>query len=745
MSCSLRITLLSAVLLSLLLPDQARAQQCKHELPPGSPSIGLALGGGGARGFAHVGVLRALEELRIPFTYIAGTSMGSIVGGLAATGMQAEELAEVIKTADWNDLFNDRTARRDLPARRKADDQLGLFGPKLGLGTDSALLPSGVVAGQKILFLLETATSQRVQASHFDLLPVPFRAVATDLVSGRMVVIDQGALSGAMRASMAVPGVFDPVPMDDALLVDGGLTRNLPVDVVRELGAEVVIAVDVGTPLMEAGEIRHVLSIVEQLGSLMVVQNTVEQEQTLAAQDALIRPALGRDITSASFERFDEAAPIGYEATMAQAGELSRLSLSETDYAAWRASVQRCVEGPPVIQFVRLENHSRFDDAVIADLLNVRIGEPLDVKRMDQDLRMIYGLGFIRVARYRIIEEDHRYGVEVSVFQDQRGTDLLETGLTLSGGGTGSEINLQAGYLKTDLDPLGSEFRAVIQVGNDFGIAADVYRYLGNSRSYFFSPRVSLTRRDLLIYDETGRARGEAAIDEAAISLALGREFGRYATLSVGLDRYLGDVDVTIGVPGEYSRFDGGELGARLNFDRIDNLFLPSRGLLFSLDYIDSAEWLGADQAFEQVRFSLLYSKSWARHNLLLTSRYNTTLDSDAPIYALHTGGGFLNMSGFQPDELIGQHFGMVGAGYRLQLGQSSFMPGYAGFTVEYGNATQDREDMFAEGILNGSLYFAYNTPLGPIYLGYGYNEDRSGLFFLRLGAVLSGGNVARN
>lgn len=742
MSKSLRTWILFAA--ALLSPAMGNAQQCRHEWPEGTPSIGLALGGGGARGFAHVGVLQALEELRVPYQYIAGTSMGSIVGGLAATGMNPQEVASVIETADWKDLFTDRSPRKDLPARRKADDQLGLFGPKLGVGQDSTLLPAGVVAGQKILFLLETTTSQRTQADDFNRLPVPFRAVATDIVTGEMVVLEDGALSGAMRASMAVPGVFDPVPVGESLLVDGGLTRNLPVDVVRDLGAEVVIAVDVGTPLLEAGDIRHVLSIVEQLGSLMVVQNTVLQAATLTERDILIRPQLGREITSASFESFSEAAPIGHAAAMEQAGALSRLSLSEQDYARWRASVEGCVTGSPVIHFVRLDNQSRFEDAVIEDLLHIPIGEPLDVEKMNQELRLIYGLGFIRIARYRIVEEGGVHGVEVTVLQDQRGTDLIETGMTISGGGQGTQINVQAGYLKTDLDPYGSEARAVVQVGNDFGLAADVYKYLGDNRRYYFWPRVSLSRRDLLIYNPTGQALGEASIDEGLLGLSIGREFDRYATLSLGLKRFVGSVDVTIGVPGDYSHYNGAELGASLVYDRIDDLFLPSRGLLFSVNYDDSIEWLGADAPYEQVRSGFIYSMTHGRHNLLLTGRYNTTLDDDAPIYALFTGGGFLNMSGFQPDELVGQHFGMAGAGYRLQLGQSKFTPGYAGFTVEYGNAANDRGDIWDEAILNGSLYFAYSTPLGPVYLGYGYNADRSGVFFLRLGAVFTGGNLGR-
>ena len=199
------IVIAMTVVLLLAIDRPPHALQCEHDLPSDRPTIGLALGGGGARGFAYMGVLQVLEELRIPYDYIAGTNMGSIIGGLAATGMDSTEIRQVIEHADWNDLFSDKTDREDLPGRRKADDRLGLYGPKVGVGKESSLLPAGLVAGQKILFLFETVVSEHVQTETFDHLLVHYRAVATDIVSGEMVVLDEGSLAGAIRASMAGP------------------------------------------------------------------------------------------------------------------------------------------------------------------------------------------------------------------------------------------------------------------------------------------------------------------------------------------------------------------------------------------------------------------------------------------------------------------------------------------------------------------------------------------------------------
>ncbi len=729
---------------ALLTSPAVAAQTCEREPAGERPRIGLALGGGGARGLAHIGVLRYLEELRVPIDYIAGTSMGSIVGGLAATGMESDEILAVLEQADWVDLFSDDTAREEQPARRKADDSLGLFGPKLGVGEGTSLLPAGVVSGQKILFLFESITSQRVQSNRFDTLPVPFRAVATDIVNGDMVVITEGSLSGAMRASMAVPGVFDPVQIGQRMLVDGGLVRNLPVDVVREMGAEVVIAVDVGTPLMQADEIRNVLSIVEQMTALAIVANTKAQEASLGERDLLIRPQLGTAISAMDFDKFGEAAAAGYDAADGMRAALAALAVSEPEYGRWRRSVDACLQGPPVVDFVRIDNRSRFADAVIRELVTVEAGQPLDIARLNHDLAQIYGLGFIRLARYRVVEEDGRQGLEIQVLQDERGADFIETGLTLAGNGRGTSINLHAGYLKTDLDPRGTEFRGAIQIGDDFGLLADYYRPLDDRLRYIVNPQLYFARRNLLAFDDMGRALAEAEIDEAGVSLQLLREFGRHAIVGIGLHRYLGTIDITLGPPLGDTHFNGAEWGVDFTYDRLDNLFLPTRGALFDLSYIHSSEALGADANFEQVQSSWLLSKTWGLHNVLLRGRYNTTLDNDAPLYALMTGGGFLNMSGFEPNELVGQHFGMVAAGYRYQFDSSGLWPAYAGMTLEYGNAADRRGDVFGEGVVNGSLYLGYNSPLGPLYLGYGYNEDRSGVVFLQLGAVLSDKNIGR-
>lgn len=709
------------------------------------PKIGLVLGGGGARGYAHLGVLRKLEELHIPVDYIAGTSMGSIVGGFMATGMDSGELEHVVSSADWDDLFNDKTQREDLPFRRKADDDLGLYGPKLGIGKDSDMLPKGVVSGQKIVFMFESIVSQRVNVEKFDDLPIPYRAIATDIVTGDVVVMDRGALSSAMRASMAVPGVFDPVRHKGKLLVDGGLVRNLPVDVARDMGADVIIAVDVGTKLAGKDELNSVLAIVSQMTGLLTVSNTDRQIESMEQNDVLITPDIGDRISSADFDKLDEAIPLGYDAAEAVQDQLLKYSVTESEYNAWREHIHDCVEGPPKVHFVRLDNRSRFSDKVLLDLIKVQPGQALDLEQLDKDLRQIYALGFIRQARYHVVEQDGLQGIEIIVRPDDRGNHYIETGVDLAFSARGTAINIRGGYLSTALDDRGSEFRAVAQIGESPGVLLDYFKPLDDKLRYSFEPSAYVIRRPLLLYDGNGDALGEIELDEWGGGFILGREFGRYAKLSAGFNRYAGNLDISIGDPEvEPFSFNGAEIYAQLKFDRLDNRFLPTRGTYSVFRYIRSVEGLGADASFEQLEFSLFSSRTFGRHNLLFGLQYNTTLDDIAPIYAVYTGGGFMNMSGYEPNSLLGYHYGYLLGGYRYQVAGSGLLPGYVGMTVEYGNATVDREDIFSDGRLNGSVYFGYKSPLGPVYLGIGWSEDRSAIYFLRLGSLLGQRNLGR-
>ncbi len=730
---------LSGVILLLSQSPLANAAvACTQRDIGARPSIALVLGGGGARGAAHIGVIRALEEMRIPVDYIAGTSMGAIVGALMATGMNADEMEEVVTAADWEYLFKDDTARKDRPIRRKSDDRLALFGPKLGVSGGGSLLPKGAISGQKISFMFETLTSERVQTRDFDQLPIPYRAVAADILTGNEVVLDSGSLGQAMRASMALPGIFSPVEDGDYLLIDGGVVNNLPVSVAHDLGAEIVIAIDVGSPLAGREDVENLVQIIYQLSSIMVEKNVVHQTSLVDENDFLLVPELGTDISSADFDRADEAIVLGYAIAQTQAERLSALSLSEQQWSAYRSHVESCVRGEPTIEFVEINNTSRFDISVIESRLHVETGKPLDIEQLSDDLGQIYALGFLQEVRYEIVEKEGQTGLYVDVSQDDRGTGFLEYGLDLITNNDGSEFNVRVGYLKTDIDKFGSEFRVLTQIGQDLGIFTELYKPINKEMRWIAFPSFSYQQFRINEFDNDGRVLSQFEVDQAKLSLGFGREIGRHAAVFAGLNRANGNFSPNIGLssfPTQY--YDDGQFFINARYDRLDNFYFPGSGAAIELAYHISRDALGADTEYDQVAFNTLKAWTTGSHSFLAGAAYETTTNGIAPVQSRFRAGGFGNLSGYALNELAGQHFGMVLAGYRHKLGESGFLPAFIGGTIEYGNVSnRSSGDVFSDGLLNGSVYLGYNSPIGPMYLGYGMGEGDRSTIFLRVGNV---------
>ncbi|MCH5377077.1 MAG: BamA/TamA family outer membrane protein, partial [Planctomycetes bacterium] len=284
-----------------------------------------------------------------------------------------------------------------------------------------------------------------------------------------------------------------------------------------------------------------------------------------------------------------------------------------------------------------------------------------------------------------------------------------------------------------------------IQLGSDFGMDAELYLPLDDRLRWILKPEVFASRREFQAYNDNGHSVAELQVDELGGKLSFGREFRRHAGVFAALTRYRGSLDVKIGFPAQNPYdFNGGDVSVLALYDRLDDYFMPSSGAYASLEYLRSLDSLGADQEFEQIRSELFAVRSWGRHTVWLESVFNTTLDNDAPIYALYTGGGFLYMSGYESDELIGQHFGFSLLGYRYRMSQTGLLPAYVGTTVEYGNAGELRGDVYGNGVLNGSIYMGYNSPVGPLYVGYGWNEEQSGVYFLRLGTILGKRSLGR-
>jgi NTE family protein len=302
------------------------------------PKVALVLSGGGARGIAHIGVLKVLEEARVPVDCVVGTSMGSIVGGAYATGMRPDEMERRVSGADWDYLFGDKPQRRDMPYMRKRDDALDYFDFTLTLRNFWPVPPRNLVGVHYITQFFRELTGG-LEVDRFDQLPIPYRAIAANIENGQTVIMDQGDLPLVMRASMSVPGVFPPVSYKEQMVVDGGIVKNMGVDTGRQLCGDAVVAVNVSSPNAAREKLESLFAVSEQTINIAVQKDMQAQIATLGPRDVLITPPLD-GLTSTDFNESARMITAGEQAARAMLPSLKRLSLSPEDYAAWRAGVE---------------------------------------------------------------------------------------------------------------------------------------------------------------------------------------------------------------------------------------------------------------------------------------------------------------------------------------------------------------------------------------------------------------------
>ena len=701
------------------------------------PKIGLALSGGGARGAAHIGVLAVLEENNIPVDYIAGTSMGSIVGGLYATGMSPEEILAAVESIDWDGVFQDLPAREERSFRRKRDDDFYLVKAKPGIDKDGLKLPGGLVQGQKIDLALARFTRHVKKVGSFDDFAIPYRAVAADIVTGEAVVLDSGNLAHAIRASMSVPAAFAPIDIDGRHLVDGGIANNLPINVVRSMGADIVIAVDISTPLLEEEDLASVLNITVQLTGILTRRNAEAQIATLTDEDVLLIPDLG-DITSADFVRAAEAVPTGRTAAEAQVSSLRRYSVSEEDYATYRANLATFDFTAPVVDFIRLDNQSRFEDGTISyRVYNSKVGEPFSLDAVESDIGRIYGLDLFSNVGYDIVEEDGQTGLEFSIRERSWGPTYLQMGAQYDSNSDGDNIfNLGGSLLFTGINASRGEVRLGAQIGEEPGLLVDWHQPFGSKGMWFVNAVTSIGERVITIYEDEAPI-SNYTVGDSMFESSIGREFGTWGEARVGILYADGDAKVRTGDPVLFPNipYERGEFFARFFADELDSFNFPRKGYLAKAEWIGSRDGLGADDDFDQIRLQGTVAKSWGPHTLLGALSYESTISGQAPIQSLFRAGGFLNLSGFNSNELSGQHYARIATSYYRQLGHSAFLPLYAGISFELGNVFENRDDIgFSDSLLAGSVFIGADTFIGPVYIAHGRAEGSNSAFYIYLG-----------
>jgi NTE family protein len=701
------------------------------------PRICLVLSGGGARGAAHVGVLKVLAELRVPVHCIAGTSMGAIVGASYASGMGTDEMLAEMRQITSESLFNDKPPRADQPMRIKADDSLPLASPELGLNQGKLLLPQGVVNGVALEGELRRLVKVR-DARPFDQLPIPFRAVATSLGDGQMVVFDRGLLSTAMRASMAVPGLIAPLKVNDRLLIDGGLVRNLPIDVARQMGADVIIAVNLGTPLLRPEQIQGLQGVSMQTLGILTGQNVRLSLQQLRPQDVLIEPALG-DFSSADFDNLAKAVPFGEAAARQAAPRLQALALPAAEYAQLRER-QQSGEAPalPLIAAVEIAGQARVNPRLIVQSMQTQPGRRADQDTLDLDMRRIYGSGDFESVRPELRERDGAHTLVVNVTEKGWGPQYLRFGLSLASGlGQDAQFNFYGQLRSTWLNSLGAEWRSDVVLGNDVVLSSRFYQPLSASQRWFVEPRLVYAGTPLQIYSEEVLA---ALYREHALGagLDLGLNFSQYGQFRLGV--YRGDTQLTLSsgqlfLP-KNLRADLGQLQGSVRIDQLDSLSFARSGYLLAVNALVSRTGLGASQNYDRYDAEVRAAFSQGPHTLRLALRGGGSTTSDSvPAYAMFRLGGFLNMSGFRPQQLLGTRYIYGRALYQTRLtGLPLFEGVYGGLAYELAQMPQAIASSNRSFFQSSTAYVAADTPLGVAYFGLGHANQGTTALYLYLG-----------
>ena len=700
------------------------------------PKIGLVLSGGAARGLAHVGVLKALEEQGIHIDAIAGTSMGAVIGGLYASGYKIDELEKLALGIDWQEALSDAPAREDVPFRRKQDDRDFLVKQKLSFRDDGSLgLPLGVIQGQNLSLLLESLLAHSSDVRDFDKLPIPFRAVATDIVNGEKVVFRKGHLPQVIRASMSIPAVFAPVEINGQLLVDGGMVDNIPVDVAREMGVDLVIVVDIGTPLRGRKQLNTVFDILNQSITLMTRSNSEVQLASLTSDDILIQPALA-SYGVTDFGRSRDIIDAGYRATQVLAKRMSGLRQpSDAQLNAARSPEERT----PVITGIKIENDSKIGDSVIRYYIRQPVGEPLDLGRLQRDMGTLYGLDYFEQVQYRVVHKGNERTLVISARGKRSGTDYLRLGLNLSDDMRGdSAFNIGASYRVNGINTLGAEWLTRVQIGDQQELYSEFYQPLDAGSRYFVAPYLHAQSQNVeAILDNDPIA--EYRLERYGFGLNFGRQIGNSGEIRLGVGEAWGKADVRIGerdLPS--TSFNEGFYDIKYSFDSLDNVYFPHEGEDIGLSVRQFDPALGSDDRYRQWEFHLDKALSAGPNTWILGGRYGRTLDKAEVVTSSFLLGGARQLSGFRQDAISGQNISLMRAVYYRRLTPRSYLPFdfplYAGASLERGRAWNN-DNEFDSGYINAaSVFIGFDTPLGPLNFSYGFNDDDQKALYLNLG-----------
>ncbi|HLW74380.1 MAG TPA: patatin-like phospholipase family protein [Gammaproteobacteria bacterium] len=715
--------------------------------PQPRPKVCLVLSGGGARGAAHLGVIKALEKLRIPVDCIAGTSMGAIIGGLYATGMTADDLEAQMNRRAIQDDMADITPRSRMTYTEKQDQIKYLLRLEFGYADGHYIFPQGIVNGDAPGRILNVLTLAQEPDTDFNKLPIPFRAVAADIETGDMVVLDHGSLTDAIRASLSIPGLYPPVRIDGHLLVDGGLSRNLPVDVARAMGADVVIAVNIRTPLAKGDQLTDVISVSLQVVKLYNIQNVKDSIATLTSRDVLIEPDLG-DIGPTDFTRMGEAIEAGEQQAYEQLSKLTDLQLSPEAYAAYRQQYRRMLPSPRSVDFVDVNGNGDISPNLIRARFGVQPGSPWSMEAINDGLRNLYDLGYFQRVDAALVHRNGATGIDLMVQPKEWQPSYLQFGLHISDDFEGdSNYELLGGYTATEIDSLGAEWRNQFEIGKTRLFYTELFQPLDYNDTVFIAPNAEYLNETFDLFSGQNRVAEYGTVFPHG-GVDLGWRMGDAGETRLGL--LYGHVvsQPRIGDPTLYPTYRSTLLGTHFSVgvDTFDNGSFPSHGSYALITGFFPRTSLGGDASYDKLDATVGHAFDVGGDPMLFLVEGGSNLGTPLPVYEQFQLGGFLSLAGKRQGQLRGDRVfdaHLVYAHHAADLITGLGGGLYLGGGLDVGNVWGNTRTKTV-GMQYGLMGFVgADTVLGPLYFGVGGGKSGSLVFFLYLGIPINGTTLA--
>jgi NTE family protein len=713
---------------------------------PQRPRVGLVLAGGGAKGGAHVGVLKVLEEMHVPIDCIAGTSMGALVGGGYASGIPAEKMQDFLGGINWKLVVGGVGTRGLEPIEQKLQGVTYSNQLQIGIKDSQIIFAPGLVDTSGIDDLLRGFVGKARQQIDFDRLPIPFRAVATDMVSGQMVVLDHGDLSIAMRASMALPGVFAPVEKDKQILADGGLVRNLPVDVARALCADVVIVVSLVSPPANPDELKGPVRLLGRTMELMIEANEHLQLQSLSAKDVRIDVPMG-DIGTGDFERTPETVALGVAAARRAAPELARYAVSPEQYLAWRHKVTSDQDIDSTVDTIEFAKLKRVNPQYLNQLSGIKPGDRVTTEDLSQGAQRMAVVEDIDSVSYELKGDLDHATLEWLPYEKSWAPDYIKVDLGMYASTSGDDrgFALYLAHNRTWINSLGAQWRNEIQFGTNQILSTSFYQPLDIAQRFFVEPKLLWHQEwENVFYDGNDIARYK--FGDLGGRLDFGVNFGNAAQLRVGYLATDRRVQIETGSP-LLPQLDIRDAGIAVSafYDTRDTSFSATRGVVAALEYYKSDVALGAQRDWQRAELGVGFSIPFHNDVLRISAAGGSNIGSDLPADRLFTLGGPVSLAGEELDALRAAAYWTVSASYLWQIKDLFALRGqtlYAGLRLQDLEAYETIDGTDTGQIGSLSIFVTGRTPVGPLTLGFATTTDNSRTVWISFGRPIAEGTI---